>query len=161
MTKTVSIKGSPIYQEGEASTTVKPGMLVELKSTGEYGPHATAKGYAAPLFALENEIYAGEGPESPDLDDTYADGDLMLMGYFRAGDEVNALLTYGSAVATIVIGDFLESTGDGTLRKMTAHAQSGTTPFAVTTEGKAIAVALEASDQSGGSANTRLKVRIL
>lgn len=133
-----------------AAVIVTPGELVIIDSAGKVTPHATAAGLGAAVFVLENEL-AGEGIEVD-----IAVGDQVPIGYFQKGAFVNAFLKDGE---TIAIGDLLESDGAGALKALTAFAQSGTTPFAVTAEGHAIVIAEEALSPSG--ARGRIRVRVL
>jgi acetamidase/formamidase len=149
----ILLKNRGTRVERKAGGTITPGHLVMENSSGELVVHATAKGKTAALFAVENDM------EGKTITDNYVSGDYVQAELLEAGAEVYALVP--AAAAAIVIGDKLESNGDGTLRKKTEFAQSGTTPFAVTTEGHAIAEALEAVDNSGGGAAARIKCRII
>lgn len=156
--RTIFLKKRPIRKEGIADGAIIPGHLVKLASDGKFDVHGTAKGYAVPAFAMENELNIN-GDTDNDIDTPYAQNDRLLYGVCSSGAEVYALVA--AAASAIVAGDFLESAGDGTLRKITAQSQSGTTPFAVTEGGKPIAMALEAVDNSGGGAVARIIVEIL
>lgn len=149
---TIPIKGRGITDEGIAGGTISPGDLVVLDSAGHYIRHATAKGAAVPLFATENELFG------KDLSVDYVVNDNVVVEAAKSGHEIFA--TIAAAAAAIAIGDQLESAGDGTLRKITATSQSGTTPFAVTFGGSLIAVAQEAIDNSGGGTKVRVRVQI-
>lgn len=153
MANTILLKGRGIRKEGIAGGTITPGHLLTLSSSDTMVVHATAKGPAAPLFAVENDILGKE------ITDNYVANDYVQAEYLTSGCEVNALVA--AAASAIVVGDLLESAGDGTLRIRTAFAQSGTTPFAVTEAGAPIAQAIEAVDNSGGGAPARIKVVIL
>lgn len=153
--RTVLLKGKDRCEMKElpAGGAITPGHLVQMNSAGKWVVHPTAKGYAAPAFAVEADLI-GKG-----IDDAYASNDNVYTFICAKGAEVNALLAANAAA--IVIGDYLESAGDGTLRKLTAQSQSGTTPFAVTEGGKPVAQALEAVDNSAVGATARLKVVII
>jgi len=111
--KTILLKGQPQYREGIADAALTPGELVEQMTTGNFRKHATAAGVMpSKLFAREEE-YVGGG-----IDVAYAASDTFPYMACQSGDQVYALVA-ASAVA-IVIGDLLESAGDGTLRKVTA-----------------------------------------
>lgn len=136
--KTITIKGDGVRKEAKCAGAITPGHLVELDSTsGDVSVHSTAGGNAARAFAVEDDLQGKE------ISDVYADNSQLLYVLFQNGDEVNALIADGE---TIVIGDFLESAGDGTLRKHdTDSAGAVEYPEAI------VAVAMEAVDMSGSS----------
>ena len=101
--------------------------------------HATAAGAAAPLFAVENDILGKT------INDAYAANDYVQAEYLPPGSEVLALVA--AAASAIVIGNLLESAGNGTLR--------------IRGSGTAVAQALEAVDNSGGGSAARIKVVLL
>jgi len=139
--KTILLKGQPIAKEAplDAGVDIKPGMLLDRTSAGEVAPHASAGGYAQPLFARENEVI-GNG-----IDDLYDDdGENVLFYYCRPGDEVYAFI---DASENITQGGYLESSADGSLRAYNA--------------GVRVARALESVNNSGGSAHARIKVEVL
>lgn len=140
MSNTILLKGSPLRKEAQAAAAITPGHLVELKSTGKIGVHATAGGYAMKAFAVENEVF-GNG-----VDVAYAADDNVLYGVFKNGEEVYALIP--AAAAAIVVGDFLTSNGDGTLKKATSTDQR-------------LFQSLEAVDNSAGGSAVRLKIAVL
>lgn len=101
------LKGQPILDEsGVASGTVKPGHLVKGVST--IVVHASAGGAAARRWALERDEM-GSG-----IDTAYAASDVVKVGSFAPGMQLYAFVASGQ---TIVADDFLESNGDGALRK--------------------------------------------
>lgn len=150
---TVVVKGYPMRKEAVASAGITPGHLIDLASTNKVAVHAVAGGNTARAFAIENEVI-GNG-----IDVAYIANDNVLYGIFQPGDEVYALVA--AAASAIVIGDEVESAGDGTVRKATAFAQSGTTPFAVTAAGTVIGRALQAVDNSAGGTAVRLLIEII
>lgn len=109
---TIVLKGNGINKEAIANAAITPGYLVERMSTGNIRKHATAGVEASPAFAIENEVI-GLG-----IDDDYAANDNCLFTYLQSGSEVFALLA--AAASAIVIGDKLESAGDGTVRILPA-----------------------------------------
>jgi hypothetical protein len=153
-------KYSDVIEEYEANAVIIPGMLVELMSTGKVRAHATSTGNAVPMFALEDELQ-GKG-----IDDDYAAGDQVQCWIPYRGDQVDALLRDEE---TVVIGDLLESDGQGRLKKYSADIPDSSFyiyPLQI------VAVALEAVDLSslpegsessaGGTYhNPRIKVRIV
>lgn len=140
-----------LRQEGIADAAIVPGMLVALAADGKYDPHGTAGGVALKEFAFEKELWDGTDVDSP-----YAQGDRLLTGVCSPGVEVYALVA--ASAAAIVKGDYLESAGDGTLRKMTAGDPGATPPVYA---GNAIARAQEDVDNSGGSSRARIIVMVL
>ena len=145
-----------IINEYPADAAITPGMLIELNSDGEVKAHATAGGNVLPMFALEDELQ-GNG-----LEDNYAAGDRVQCWVPVRGEEVNTILADGENVS---VGNFLESAGNGYLRK---HVVDSTGDYLVI---PLVAIALEAKDLSGSSGegslsetiglNKRIKVRIV
>lgn len=148
MANTILLKGQPIAKEGKANAAITPGHLIELRSDGELQVHGSAAGTAAKAFARENEVFG------KDIDTAYAAEDNVLYYVLRSGDEVNALVAAGAAA--IVVGDKLESAGDGTLRKVSTSAAT-----ADTSRDSVVAVALENVDNSGGGTAVRIKAEAL
>ena len=106
--KTILLKGDPLRKEREAGGAITPGDLIKVGSDGKVVVHATAGGNAQRAFAIENDL-AGE-----EIGDAYASGERVQYLVCRRGDEVMARL---KASENVVVGDFLESAGDGTLQK--------------------------------------------
>lgn len=149
--KTIALNGNFRRDDKRvAAVALTPGELVEIDSAGKYAPHGTAKGFAQRAFVLENEL-AGEGIE---IDIAVAN--QVPVNIFSADALVLAFLAISQ---TIAVGDKLESAGNGNLRALTVFAQSGTTPFAVTAEGHAIAVAEEAVTTT--SVRKRIRVSLI
>jgi hypothetical protein len=132
-----------------------------LNSAGKVVVHATAKAQCAKMFAFENELanYDGTSGTNHSVDTAYASGDLVYYGVPTGGAEVYGLVAAGADA--IVVGDLLESAGDGTLRKLTAASQLTTGNYTYTPAGAAIAKALEAVDNSGGSDPARIIFEVL
>lgn len=159
-------KYSDVIEELDASTTIIPGELLEIDSSNEVKPHATAGGNVLPpMFALEDEL------QGNDVDDTFADGDKVQVWIPYRGDQVNAILADGEDVS---IGDALESNGAGKLVKHVADVESfeSAEPGSITVyPNQIVGVALEAkdlSDSSGGEEssgvigyNTRILIRVV
>ncbi len=116
MSNTIVLKGKGIRKERLSDAVITPGELVELMSTGLISPHANAGLLAQKSWAVENEVIGGE------IDDDYASGDNVIYEVLPYGAEVNALVP--ASAAAIVIGDKLESNGDGTVRKQTPGSGS-------------------------------------
>lgn len=141
-------KYADVNKEFAAGGTITPGMLISLGSANTVVAHAVAGGTVAPkMFALENEL-EGEG-----IDDNYASGDKVQCWITQPGEEVYAILADGE---NIVIGDKLESKGDGTLREWTPLNSE-----AAGHENSLVAIALEAVDTTGSPAATTSRIKIL
>ena len=143
-------KYQDINMEFVANAAITPGHLVELMSTNKVKVHTTESGNALPkMFALEDELQGKE------IDDDYAADDRVQVWVCQPGEVVNALLKDGE---TIVIGDALESAGDGTLQKVAADSTG------VYYYNQIVGIALEALDLSGSSgeeSTSRLAVMIV
>lgn len=148
MTNTILIKGRGIRKEALAAAIITPGYLIERIAAGTFQKHAGAGLNTSPLFAEENELF-GKG-----IDDDYPAGDQVLAQFCVPGCEINAVLAANAAA--IVIGDFLESAGDGTLRIATADVATDTAQREAM-----VAVALEAVDNSAGGTEVRIKVEVV
>lgn len=135
MANSIILKGNGVRQEAIGSSVIKPGNLIELNSSGNFVVHGTAGGIASRRFAVENDL-CGKG-----VSDSYGNGEVVQANVFQAGDEIQAFLKAGESV---VLGQLLESAGDGTLR-------------AVTT-GVALAIAREAKT---ASTDTLIKIEII
>lgn len=149
MNTIVAKKDSP-FSEFTAGGTITPGMLVKLNSSNKVIAHNQAGGPVAKIFAIEDENQGG------DLADNYAADALVKVWSPRPGDVVNAVVddTTGN---TIAIGDFLESAGDGRLRKVDtplSSALAGEFPASI------VGIALEAV-ASGTDVTTRFLVQIV
>lgn len=145
--KTIILKGLGIRKEAAASGAVTPGHLVEKISTGAVKAHATAGGNAQKAFAVENDLIGAT------IDTDYASASRVQYNVMTRGEEVNALLANGQ---TVVIGDPLESAGDGTLQKHTPDTESlGADSSANLTtiySDQIVGYAMEAVDMSDSSA---------
>lgn len=153
-------KYSDVIEEiGATAVAITPGYLLELTSAGKVQAHATAGGNVLPMFALEDELQ-GKG-----IDDAYAASDNVQVWVPYRGDMVYALLNDGENVA---IGDFLESAGNGKLRKHVKDSfeveSTGDTGTYVNYAESIVGVATEAvdmSDSTGADPSGRIIVRII
>lgn len=109
--KTIILRGDPRIGEAASATSaaIKPGMLIERTSAGTVRKHSVAGGLAQRLFALE------QGYVGAYIDDAYGDAEQVTFGSCKGGDQINAWVPANAAA--LVIGDYVESNGDGTLRK--------------------------------------------
>jgi hypothetical protein len=138
MANTIFLKGKPIRKEGIAGEAITPGHLLAINSSGNMIKHATAGGVTH-LVAFENEIVG------LDLNSAYASGDNVLYGASKDGQEVNLLVA--AAAPAIVVGDLLQSAGNGTVAKVSS--------------GTPLLRALQAVDNSGGGAAVRIIAEFL
>lgn len=139
-TKTIELYGMGLqHEEIVTDASVTPGMLVTRTATG-VRPHNVAGATATPTFAVENGA-VGRG-----IDDAYTVGEQCIYKAYAVGSGVNALAHAGGAA--IAVGAFLKSAGDGTLEL------AGDDEVAV-------AQALEAVDNSGGSSAVRIAVEVI
>lgn len=111
--RTIVLKGDPIRKELKAGGAITPGHLCQRNSAGNIVVHPTAGGNASAIVAIEDSL------QGNDVDDAYASSDRVHLAYLTSGMEVACILTTSQ---TVVIGDLLESAGDGTLRKHTVQA---------------------------------------
>lgn len=102
-----------VREEAICDGTPLPGHLLKVVSTGHFAVHATAGGNAQKRFAIEDELQGG------DITTAYTANSICQSVIAQPGDMVQARL---KASENVVIGDYLESAGDGTLQKVTADA---------------------------------------
>lgn len=136
--KTIVLKGQGTASEATANAAITPGHLVELMSTGNIRVHASAGQNAQRMFAVEDELQ-GNG-----ISTAYAANARAFYRVMLPGDEVYALINNGENVS---IGDFLESAGNGCLKKHTADSAG-----AVEYPEGIVGIAKEAVDMSDSSA---------
>jgi len=106
--KTIKIKNySNVMEELVAAGTITPGMILGLDTAGKVVAHAVAGGNVLPLVACEDEL------RGKSIADNYVATDPVQVWVPGRGDMVYALLSG----ANVVIGDQLQSNGDGTLAK--------------------------------------------
>ena len=151
MAYTIKIKkyGDHI-EEIVSAGTITPGHLIAEGSGGTVAVHGSAGQNAIPMFALEDELQ-GNG-----IDDDYSSADQVQCWYPYRGDQVYCILADGE---TIVIGDLLESAGDGTVQKHVAGS-AGVVEYPLAVIGQAIE-AVDMSGSAGEDPSPRLIVRIV
>lgn len=152
--KTISLKGQPVHFETKSMEAITPGHLVMLHTDGLLKKHATAAGSASKLFALENETPA-ENITGNAIDKAWASGDRVQYGAFPSGSVVNALVAASATAITIEAP--VESAGDGTVR---LHSAPANLSAAAPKYDGIVGYAVEAVDNSGGSAVARIAIRI-
>jgi hypothetical protein len=148
MDNQIQIKGGFRHEEGLASGTVAPGMLLEITSAAAdtVRAHATEGGYAERAFAVEDALQGNT------IEDDYSAADLVSYHLVEPGAVVQALIEAGANIAK---GDKLISAGNGNL------IENGTEATA-TTVVQIIAIAMDACDLTAtGAVDTLCKVRVL
>jgi hypothetical protein len=146
--KTIILRGAGINKERVAAVVITPGYLVDENASGLLKPHSTAGKNASPAFARENEVIGS------DITVDYAINDQVLYTVLPPGAEVYALVA--ASASAIIIGSFLESAGDGTLRIATTDAATDDTQRAAV-----VGKALVALDNSSGGAEARIKIEVV
>lgn len=141
--------GQSVHNEAlsAAASAIAPGDLVEELAAGTVQEHSGAGLNAQKLFALTNLA------NGSDIDAAYAVGETVRYGAFNSGQKVFGRVA--AAASAIVIGDALESDGDGTLRILTTDAATDDTQ-----RDSIVGYALEAVDNSGGGTVVRIKIRV-
>lgn len=135
--RTVVLDSNAMKREGKASGAITPGHLLERTSTADtFKVHATAGGFAEPMFAFEDELQGEE------IGDAYSDADRMFYYHLNKGDRAVGRIANGEDISR---GDELVSNGDGTLKKATPDSS------AVVVEEHTIAIADEDNDMSSSS----------
>jgi len=140
--------GDSIHNEAltAAASAVKPGHLVEELAAGTVQEHSTAATNAQKLVALTNLC------NGKTIDDAYGVAETCRYGAFRAGQL--AFLRVAASAPAIVIGDALESAGDGTVRKQVTDSATDDTQ-----RNALVGHAVEAVDNSGGGTEVFIKIR--
>jgi hypothetical protein len=108
--RTILLKGRGYRMEKVAAGTITPGHLVKLDSNGELVVQNAAGVKCLPVYAVEDDH------NGKDIDDNYVDNDYVQAEILGPGCEVNGLVA--ASAAALVIGDAVESAGDGTVRKV-------------------------------------------
>lgn len=138
--RTILLKGRGTRDERVANAGINPGYLLNTRSDGKYEKHGTAGANTPRIFALENELF-GLG-----IDDAYVANDLVQAE--QCGPPQWVLAKLPADATAVVIGDKLQSNGDGTLTKVT-----GTNT--------ALAMALDAVDNSAGGTEVFIRVLVM
>ena len=146
----IVVIGNTYAQNKEAlsADTITPGHLIILNTSGAAIKHNVAGAVAAagvqftgPVMVAVERDYFSSG-----IDTAYVAGDQVVYAELKSGAEWESLVAAGAAA--IAYGDFVESAGDGTVRKSTVQAN-------------AIGRAREALDNSLGASAARLRVEVL
>lgn len=150
MSRTILLKGDPLQKERTATAVaITPGYLIERVISAEtVQAHSTAGGRAQKNFAIED---SNQGKE---ISDAYAASAQIQYMSARPGDEIDAVLQDGEVV---VRGDWLESNGDGTLRKLVEQDVAQSASGNIQGE-NVIGQALEDKSPSGADVNINIEV---
>lgn len=128
------------HEEAKANAALSPGHLIELISTGKIQKHATSGGFAEKTFAKENYLHGDN------RDTAYAENDMVGFHIAQPGDYILARLP--ASATAVVIGSYLMSNGDGCLALRTST-------------NVILAIAMEAVDNSAGSGEVFIVVRVV
>jgi hypothetical protein len=150
--ETIVLVGMPTRKEDKAIAAMSPGHVVVYSGAGII-KRATAKVDGPKAVVLEDEL------RGKTIVDAYAIGDNVYYAVFKPGE--CSQVRVAASATSIAKGAQLEFAADGTLRNRGAFSQSGTTPFAVTEAGIAVAIAMEALDNSAGVVEAFLTVEWL
>jgi len=141
------IAGQSVHNERLSAAILSPGHIVEETTAGLVQVHSTAAANAQKLVALTN-LSNGGTPT-----DAYISGETVRYGAFHSGQK--SFLRLAASAPAVVIGDALESAGDGTVRKVvTDAATDGTQRDSI------IGYAVEAVNNSGGGSEVFIEARI-
>lgn len=111
MARTVIVRGSPAYEEGNATSAVKPGHVITLGASDGVVPAATAGANIVPRVVIERS-YAGE-----DVNTTIPPLERVNYVTPKKGDRL--LLRVATAAPAIAVGDLLQVVVGGTVAKVT------------------------------------------
>lgn len=136
-----------------AAEAITPGQLIEFTTSLTVRKHATAAGNAVAMFAIENQ-YDDDNSVAA-IDSPYGTADTVQYIIGRPGDIVYAWVTKQTTGSNVSLGNFLESAGS--LGALKAY-QSGT---ATNHLHRIVAQALEAVNNSAGTAAARIKVMVV
>ena len=151
---TILLKHRGYRLEKVAAGTITPGDLLEVTSADKFQRHSSASLKAMPLFAVEAEGLTADADVAGGIDDNYVADDFVQAEIMPCGAEVYAWVA--AAAAAIVIGAPLESDGAGGLRAVQDFTDAEIDEIG----GQPVAQAIEAVDNSAGSARARIKVRV-
>ena len=147
----IMLVGSGNNKEALADGAITPGHLLERTSAGKFKVHSSAGQPCARLFAVE------DGEQGNGIATAYTSGNQVQARACASGEEVYAILADGENVS---IGDFLESNGNGELKKYVASS-AGVVEYPNSIVGMALA-AINASDSAATAvADRRIRIEIV
>lgn len=145
---TIILKGDlrKRYDEARAAGTITPGFLIQHDSAGKVVAHSSAGAAGAHMIAIESVFtsrpdLSGQGGT---ITDNYVTDDLVRFHRAQKGDELYMILAAPGTAGGVTPADFLESNGDGKLRKLA----SGVGLF-------------KAVEASSGTGEQRLRARVV
>ena len=120
----ILLSGNYVLEEDLAFAALTPGHLLEVyndSGTMKVRKHSTAKGFCEKAFALEspNQGQSADSILGRSIETAYAAGERVEYAICSPGARVQAWLKGGT---NYVIGDKLESAGDGTLQRISGSA---------------------------------------
>lgn len=128
----------------QSGVTITPGMLIEWGTTNTVKPHASGGANSQRMVAIENP-WSDHGSGAA-IDHAYAAGETVFFVMAQPGDELYMFLEDEGNVAK---GAALESNGAGALQALAGTAVEGVVGYAQ-----------EAVNNTGGSGNVRIRVRM-
>lgn len=134
-------------EDTKAAEAITPGHLVAFNGSGNLIKHAVAAGNHSKTFACERDEMGLS------IDTAYAINDTVKVFNGVSGCRINALVA--AAAPAIAKGDYLESAGVGTVRKVVASAATSEAQRA-----GIVGRALEAIDNSGGGFAVRIRIEL-
>ncbi len=147
MSKTIVLDGYVTRKEPTAAAGLSPGHLINWTVPARFWT-CHGRWHIVTAFATEYEY------DSSDVDTAYTTGDRVRYVVAMTGAKIKAKLA--ASATAIVIGDYLESAGDGTLRKVSTDT--------ATSQDERNSVrfqAVEAVDNSSGSSEVFIKVEVI
>ena len=148
--ETILLKGSGIYQEAQATAIIQAGYLVEIDGENGVRPQSVQRANCRRAFALENDLL-GKG-----INDGYKVGERVRYVSLHQGNKVYAKVAGGAEA--IAVGDALEASGKGTVRKLTEPTVVDGKP--TTAGGFIIGYALEAVNNSTAKVESFIKMEV-
>jgi hypothetical protein len=139
--RTIKIKSYlNIHLELTAAAAITPGMLIMRTSANKVQAHNVSAGPAQKMFALEDAYQGRTISQAYDA----TTNKHVICWLPTPGDRVNAILDDASGT-TVAIGDFVESAGDGRVKKSTVSSAG-----VLENAASIIGVAVEAQTTAGG-----------
>jgi len=105
-----------IMETGKFAGVTAPGSILRESAAGVFTKHDVNGGDVAPLKVAEIDFLQGRG-----ITTNYAANALGPVVTLRPGDKFVAILKDGENIA---FGDYLQSAGDGTVRKAVAQKET-------------------------------------
>lgn len=137
MGNSIKVKNySDVFEEFPAVAALYPGHLLMVTSANKVQKHNVASGNILPMVAIEDALQ-GKG-----ITEAYAADDIVRCWIPTRGCIVKLRLKDGQ---TVVVGDWVESAGDGTVQKWVVDSTGDYFPAQL------VGQVVEAVDMSGSS----------